>query len=311
MKNRTVPFSDWLGEKAGEWFTKTRGQYQAGIQGKLAEQIGEDPELAKEAAFQEAAVIGEKVKKEAAETAEPIIQGALEYATGKALSIIGGIRGVKGLKKASLTVEDGAGKVSNKLKNLSELGEKEKTIAKEGKVLKEVVEKESKIVEMEAVEDIRKLENLSDKIYWDAKASRWRDVSSGRFIKPTSIVTTEADEAFFWSGRTKGIGGERIAREIAEANKGVTVEKLIKQRGLKMPEWNPNQPSTIQAWESLSREYARNASGTVRAVIGESSRSGSMWKDVELPELMKNPKVEKIIAIDPLTRTERVIFTRK
>jgi len=142
----------WLGERAGEWFTKTRGQYQAGIQGKLAEQIDEDPEVAKEAAFQEAAVIGEKVEKEAAETAESIIQGALEYATGKALSIIGGIRGVKGgLKKPALTVEDSAGKASNKLRNLSELAEKEKIIAKESKVLKEVVEKESKIVEMEAV----------------------------------------------------------------------------------------------------------------------------------------------------------------
>ena len=78
-----------------------------------------------------------------------------------------------------------------------------------------------------------------------------------------------------------------------------------------MPEWNPNDPNSIRAWENLSREYAKNASGTVRAVVGKSTRPGSVWEIIELPELIKNPKVNKIIKIDPVTGKTTVIFVRK
>jgi len=78
-----------------------------------------------------------------------------------------------------------------------------------------------------------------------------------------------------------------------------------------MPEWNTNNPAATKAWEELSREYAKNASGTVRAVIGESLRPGSLWENVELPALKQNPRVDKIIVIDPATKVERTIFTRK
>ena len=123
-------------------------------------------------------------------------------------------------------------------------------------------------------------------------------------------VTTGTDEAFFWSGRSNGIGGERVAKEIAESHGGTTLEMLIKERGIKMPDWDPNNPKSIKAWEKISKEYAKKASGTVRAVIGEDMRPGSIWEEVELPALLKNKKVEKIITIDPATKAEKTIFDR-
>jgi hypothetical protein len=123
-------------------------------------------------------------------------------------------------------------------------------------------------------------------------------------------VATSADEAFFWSGRTDGVGGEQVAREIAESQGGTTLERLVEIRGIKMPEWNPNNAATVRAWEELSREYAKNASGTIRAVVGESRRGGSLWETVELPALMENANVTKIIVIDPATKVETVVFTR-
>lgn len=58
------------------------------------------------------------------------------------------------------------------------------------------------------------------------------------FGKAASMVRTAADEAFFWSGRTDGIGGATKALEIAKSKGGTTLEGLIESKGIKMPEWD-------------------------------------------------------------------------
>lgn len=77
-----------------------------------------------------------------------------------------------------------------------------------------------------------------------------------------------------------------------------------------MPEWDFNNPQSIKAWEDVSGIYAKQVSGEVRAVVGESLRDGNIWGNVELPRLMGNGNVTKITTIDPVTKVEKVIFVR-
>ncbi|EPQ21541.1 hypothetical protein J108_20675 [Mycobacteroides abscessus subsp. bolletii CRM-0020] len=56
--------------------------------------------------------------------------------------------------------------------------------------------------------------------------------------------------------------------------------------------------------------YAESASGEVRAVIGSNLRPGNVWQTVELPRLMDNPHVNRIVVIDPDTGIETTVFQR-
>ena len=122
-------------------------------------------------------------------------------------------------------------------------------------------------------------------------------------------LKTNINTAFFWSGRTDGIGGEEVAKKIAKDNGGTTLELMIENNGIKMPEWSDD-PIVQVKWGEISRVYAEQVEGEVRAVVGESLREGNIWETIELPRLMNNPNVTKIITIDPKTLKEKVIFVR-
>jgi hypothetical protein len=126
----------------------------------------------------------------------------------------------------------------------------------------------------------------------------------------TYPVETKPNTAFFWSGKTDGIGGETVARQVATTNKGTTLEALIEDRNIQMPAWNATNPDVVQAWKTISADYATGASGTVRAVIGKNLRPGNVWETAELPALMRNPNVDRIITIDPVTKIATEIFVR-
>ena len=123
-------------------------------------------------------------------------------------------------------------------------------------------------------------------------------------------LKTEPNTAFFWSGRTDGIGGAENAAKIAKNRGGVTLESTIESQKIVMPEWNFNNPSTMEAWDLASGAYAEQVSGEIRAVIGSELRPGNIWENVELPRLKNNPNVTKITTIDPKTGVENVIFER-
>lgn len=126
----------------------------------------------------------------------------------------------------------------------------------------------------------------------------------------TPLLKTKPNEAFFWSGRTNGIGGQDIALSIAKNKGGITLEGLISRNKIKMPEWNPNDAVAVKAWEDVSAAYANQVSGEVRAVIGRDLRPGNIWENVELPRLKENPNVTKITTIDPETGLETIVFQR-
>jgi hypothetical protein len=114
---------------------------------------------------------------------------------------------------------------------------------------------------------------------------------------------TAPGQAFFWSGRTAGIGGEEVAAGYAGRGAGVTLEQVLAQRGIP-------RPTTPEGWTRVSREFAQGASGDVRAVVGRSLRPGNQWETTELPVLKSNPNVASITTIDPATGVPTVIYTR-
>ena len=123
-------------------------------------------------------------------------------------------------------------------------------------------------------------------------------------------LKTEPDTAFFWSGRTEGVGGADTAADIAKGRGGVTLESTIEAKRIEMPEWDFNSPNTMEAWDLASGAYAEQVSGEIRAVVGSELRPDNIWENVELPRLRNNPNVTKITTIDPKTKMETIIFRR-
>jgi hypothetical protein len=119
---------------------------------------------------------------------------------------------------------------------------------------------------------------------------------------------TAQDEAFFWSGRTDGVGGADTAGEFARDMGGTTLEQLMERRGVAMPEWDADNPATVATWKEASAAYADGVSGTVHVVLGDSLRDGNVWETAEFPALVSNPDVDRIVRIDPATGLETQIW---
>jgi RHS repeat-associated protein len=145
---------------------------------------------------------------------------------------------------------------------------------------------------------------------WDPITMRWRDSVTGRFqVRPTDLLKTEPGEAFFWSGRTNGIGGADIAEKIARSENGTTLEMLIEKHGIVMPAWDPSNPINTREWTLMPGGYAEGVSGSARGVIGEDLRPGNIWEGEEIKKLKSNPRVTDIVTIDPATQARQTIYT--
>ena len=87
-----------------------------------------------------------------------------------------------------------------------------------------------------------------ENLYWFAPNGQdWLDPLGLDKWCENSKVKTEPSTAFFWSGRTDGIGGEHIAANIAKSNGGTTSEMLIEARKIIMPTWDQNYQASIKA----------------------------------------------------------------
>lgn len=117
---------------------------------------------------------------------------------------------------------------------------------------------------------------------------------------------TPRDGAFYWSGMYPRKGDE-VAGEIAANNNGTTLEMLIDARGIEMPEWDATNPAAVNTWTEASEAYASEASGIVRAVLGDNIRPDAVWW-AELERLKGNPNITEIISIHPDTLVETVIW---
>ena len=105
-------------------------------------------------------------------------------------------------------------------------------------------------------------------------------------------------------------GGSGAADLYAASHAGSTLEGLLEENGVKPPKFDFNDPAAQEWWSKVSGMYAQNVYGEVHAVIGSNLRPGSVWETVELPRLIENPSVTKIVIIDPDTGHETTIFDR-
>ena len=130
------------------------------------------------------------------------------------------------------------------------------------------------------------------------------------------VTSTDPNSAYYWSGRNaEGIGvgpdDSGIAELIAHGSGGTTLELTLADRGVDpLPVWNRHDPVSVQFWEDASAAYAENARGEVTAIVGSSLRPGNVWQTVEIPRLMENPDVTRIVQIDPDTGQSTTIFER-
>jgi hypothetical protein len=129
--------------------------------------------------------------------------------------------------------------------------------------------------------------------------------AGGTAAAAANKFATKPNEATFWSGL--GSNGAEAAQKYNKANGGKTLEQVMAERGIQMPEWDRNNPASIQAWRDASESFAKGAQGEVRAVLGE-VREGSIWNTVELPALKNNPAVTKIIGVDANTGATRILW---
>ncbi|MBS1905236.1 MAG: hypothetical protein JST33_01445 [Actinobacteria bacterium] len=117
---------------------------------------------------------------------------------------------------------------------------------------------------------------------------------------------TPRDGAYYWSGMWPRKGDE-VAGEIASQGNATTLEQLLDERGIELPEWDDTNPATVATWTQVSEAYASGAAGTVHAVLGENIRPNAVWW-AELERLKANPNVTQVIKVDPDTLVKTVIW---
>lgn len=122
-----------------------------------------------------------------------------------------------------------------------------------------------------------------------------------------TAFATASNKAVFWSGIR---GGDSAAASWAAKNGGMTLESTMASRGITLPAWDASNPSVVNAWQQASAAFARGAQGNVTVLQETAVRTNSVWAQVEYPALTANPHVTSITAVNPVTGSSNVLWTR-
>ena len=121
---------------------------------------------------------------------------------------------------------------------------------------------------------------------------------------------TSRDQLILWSGIGKDNMGVTLSQEFARANGGLTLEMTQGGKWLdKMDLFGVNSPfsknEALQIWDNVSTKMIQQASGQVRAVIGQ-VRPESIYRAEQAEIFMNN----KITGLDELNLKPRYVFDK-
>lgn len=120
----------------------------------------------------------------------------------------------------------------------------------------------------------------------------------------------------FWDGWTGDKSRAAAAEGYAAENGWKIIAHVLHDIGdtetFNVDLGDPNTPQRQlwnNVWRYASRAFTRNASEVVRAFIGTrvEHANTSIWLEEELPNLLRNDNVTKVIQIDPATGVETIL----
>jgi hypothetical protein len=122
--------------------------------------------------------------------------------------------------------------------------------------------------------------------------------------------TTAPDSALFWSGRTNGAGGVDLAYGLSGARGMASLERFLHEHGVHMPKYDIANPASVDAWKAVSVRLAEAAQGDVHVLLGTRVNPKGVFYADEFPALRANPKVDRVIAVDPETGALTLLWTK-
>jgi YD repeat-containing protein len=145
-----------------------------------------------------------------------------------------------------------------------------------------------------AAADLGDSENLDAATIAKHPLDGWTPEQVVQYVNQLGLKTPR-DQLILWSGLGRGDEGVRLSQEYADLNGGMTLEMTRGGKWLhKLDLFDAKSPFTPQEateiWANVSRKMTQEASGQVRALLGQ-VRPRSIYTSQETLELYDNPKV--------------------